>query len=55
VRDAIVARLAVLGVAPRLRAVPGDGIAASGPPAVLVVAAQEDRVIATEVRRSLSA
>jgi hypothetical protein len=34
-------------------AVYGDGVLSAGPPAVLVVAAREDRVIAEEVSRLL--
>jgi acetate kinase len=49
-RSAIAERLATLGVPAPLMAVDGDGVAAPGPPAVLVVAAQEDRTVAAEVR-----
>lgn len=53
VRSAIVDRLAVLGVPGRLTSPDGDGVASLGPPAVLVVAAQEDRVVARQVSRAL--
>jgi acetate kinase len=50
VRSDVVLRLrALMPSAQRLHAVAGDGIAAEGPPAVLVVAAREDLVIADEV------
>ena len=48
-RAAIVARLGALRVPQALAATDGDGIVAVGPPAVIVVAAREDRVIAEEV------
>lgn len=44
-RDAIVRRLGMLGVPHALADTDGDGIVAAGPPAVIVVAAREDRVI----------
>jgi acetate kinase len=50
VRNDVVQRLrALMPSAQRLHAVAGDGVAADGPPAVLVVAAREDLVIADEV------
>jgi acetate kinase len=49
VRAAVVARLASLGVPSRLADGAGDGIVATGPPAVVVVEAREDLVIAREV------
>lgn len=49
IRTDIVRRLATLGTPARLAPVDGDGIVAHGPPAVLVVEAREDRVIAAEV------
>jgi acetate kinase len=50
VRSNVVRRLRTLmPSALRLEAVEGDGIAAEGPPAVLVIAAREDLVIADEV------
>jgi acetate kinase len=50
VRGGIASRLAVLGVPSTLAEDPdGDAILAHGPPAVLVVHAREDRVIADEV------
>jgi acetate kinase len=52
-RLAIVERLGALGASARLVPLDGDGVATTGPPGVLVVAAQEDRVIAGEVRRAL--
>jgi acetate kinase len=48
VRGNIVRRLGALAVPPRLAPVHGDGLVAAGPPAVIVVAAREDLVIATE-------
>ena len=48
-RAAIVARLGTLRVPQALAAADGDGIVAVGPPAVIVVAAREDRVIAEGV------
>lgn len=49
VRAAIVQRLGMLGVPQAQANGDGDGIVAAGPPAVIVVAAREDRVIADEV------
>jgi acetate kinase len=49
IRGDIVRRLATLGVPGRLAPMEGDGVLADGPPAVLVVEAREDRVIAAEV------
>jgi hypothetical protein len=49
VRSAVVARLAALGVPSTLAERGGDGVVASGPPAVVVVEAREDLVIAEEV------
>jgi acetate kinase len=48
-RAAIVRRLWVFGVSSALADTGGDGILAAGPPAVIVVQAREDRVIAEEV------
>jgi len=48
IRHDVVRRLGALAVPSKLAAVEGDGIAAAGPPAVLVVAAREDLVIAAE-------
>ena len=50
VRARVVELLGPLGVRGELRAVTGDGIAGSGPPAVVVVEAREDLVIARDVR-----
>ena len=49
IRAGVVRRLATLGVPGELRVPDGDGVLADGPPAVLVVEAREDRVIAAEV------
>jgi acetate kinase len=50
VRQAIVERLATLHVPTRLvAATGGDGVLTEGPPAVLVVAAREDLVVAAQV------
>jgi acetate kinase len=49
VRQAVVRHLGVLGVPAELATPDGDGIAALGPPAVLVVEAREDLVVAGEV------
>jgi acetate kinase len=49
IRADIVRRLRVLGVPQALADTGGDGIIAAGHPAVIVVAAHEDRVIAAEV------
>jgi acetate kinase len=49
VRDEVVQRLEALHLPQPLGGVDGDGIAAAGPPAVLVVEAREDLVIAREV------
>jgi acetate kinase len=54
VRRAIVARLATLRLPAELAAADGDGIVADGPPAVVVVEAHEDRVVAAEVASRLS-
>ena len=54
IRAAIADRLAVVAVPGQLRAVNADGIAAGGPPAVLVVKAREDRVIADEVAATIA-
>jgi acetate kinase len=48
VRADIVRRLALLGVPTMLREVPADAVVAEGPPAVVVVTAREDRMIADE-------
>lgn len=48
VRGDIIRRLGALAVPSRLAPVHGDGFVAVGPPAVIVVAAREDLVIATE-------
>lgn len=55
VRAAIVARLGSMNVPSRLESRPGDAIVAAGPPAVLVVGAREDRVIADAVAEYLAA
>lgn len=52
-RGAIAGRLSPLGISPSLGDADGDGVLAVGPPAVVVVEAQEDRVIAAEVARLL--
>jgi acetate kinase len=52
-RDAITDRLGPLGIASGGVAVDGDALLSAGPPAVLVVAAREDLVIAEEVTRLL--
>lgn len=49
VRSAVVARLASLGVPSTLAEQGGDGVVATGPPAVIVVEAREDLVVADEV------
>jgi acetate kinase len=49
VRAGVVRRLGTLGIPARLGDVSGDGVAVDGPPAVLVVEAREDLVIADEV------
>ena len=54
VRGAIVDRLRPLGVPAARKAAAGDAVLAIGPPAVLVVEAREDLVIAREVRAVLS-
>ena len=54
IRAAVSDRLGVLAVPRPLRAVAADGIAADGPPAVLVVRAREDSVIADEVAAILA-
>lgn len=54
IRAAIADRLAVLAVPRQLETVAADGIAADGPPAVLVVKAREDRVIADEVAATIA-
>lgn len=51
VREAITRRLGVIGIGPCAGRADGDAILAAGPPAVLVVEAREDRVIAEEVIR----
>ena len=48
VRADIVRRLAPLGVPTILRDTPADAVIAEGPPAVLAIAAREDRMIADE-------
>jgi acetate kinase len=53
IRSDIVRRLAVLGLPEELMPASPDYVAAIGPPAVLVVAAREDLVIAEEVAASL--
>ncbi len=55
VRDAIVARLGTMRVPSRLESRSGDAILAAGPPAVLVVRAREDRVIAEAVADHVAA
>ena len=52
-REAIAGRLSPLGISPSLGDADGDGVLAVGPPAVVVVEAQEDRVIAAAVARLL--
>ena len=54
IRAAIADRLAVVAVPRPLRAVAADGIACDGPPAVLVITAREDRVIADEVAATIA-
>ena len=49
IRSAIVRRLWAIGLPSALAETNGDGILAAGPPAVIVVQAREDRVIAEEV------
>ncbi len=49
IRDAIVRRLGILGVPQGLAETDGDAVIAAGPPAVIVVRAHEERVIAAEV------
>jgi acetate kinase len=49
VRGAVIGRLTPLGVPQTLVAVEGDGIIAAGPPAIVVIEAREDLVIANEV------
>jgi acetate kinase len=53
VRSAITGRLAVLDVPSVSTPADGDALLAEGPPAVVVVRAREDRVIADEVNRML--
>ncbi len=54
VRQEVVRRLGVLGAPGTLATPNGDGIAALGPPAVLVVEAREDLVVAGEVVNMLA-
>ena len=54
VRGAVVALLGVLGFGADLRDADGDAVIADGPPAVLVVEAREDLVIASEVAALLA-
>lgn len=54
VRTEITRRLAVLGAPAALDAGSDDAVLAAGPPAVVVVRAREDRVIAAAVRRVVS-
>jgi acetate kinase len=49
VREDVVRRLGALRLPQALERVEGDGVAAAGPPAVLIVEAREDLVIADEV------
>lgn len=49
IRADVARRLATLSLPAELASVDGDGIVAGGPPAVVVVEAREDRVIAAEV------
>ncbi len=49
IRADVVGRLASMGVPGDLATADGDGVVADGPPAVVVVEAREDRVIAAEV------
>jgi acetate kinase len=53
IRSAITGRLGVLGVPGTSTPADGDAVLADGPPAVVVVHAREDRVIADEVDRAL--
>lgn len=55
IRGAIADHLSVISVPDELRPVAADGIAADGPPAVLVIGAREDLVIADEVTRLIGA
>jgi acetate kinase len=55
IRDEIVRRLRSIGLRSALEPVDPDGIAAEGPPAVLVVAAREDLVVADEVAAVIEA
>lgn len=55
IRSAVAERLTVLSVPRELRAVDQDEIAADGPPAVVVIRAREDLVIADEVATLLAA
>jgi acetate kinase len=55
IRAEVVRRLTALGFADQLLSSDGDGIVSDGTPAVLVVAAREDLVIADEVATLLSA
>jgi acetate kinase len=54
VRAEITHRLGVIGLRRTDAAADGDAVLAEGPPAVLVVQAREDRVIADEVARTLT-
>jgi len=54
VREAVVGRLAPLGVPSSLSEADRDGVVAKGPPAVFVVEAREDLVIAADVEALLA-
>lgn len=51
VREGVTRRLGVIGIGPCADQADGDAVLSSGPTAVLVVEAREDRVIAEEVAR----
>jgi acetate kinase len=53
-RGQIAGRLSALAIPGELAAVAGDGLAAVGPPAIVVVEAREDLVIASEVEALLA-
>ena len=55
VRDEVTRRLASIGIPRAEAAAPSDGVVAAGPPAVVVVEAREDLVIAAEVGAAISA
>jgi acetate kinase len=53
-RSAVVDRLAVIGLPGELQSGADEGVLAIGPPAVLVIPAQEDRIVARQVRAVLT-